>query len=326
MITGKFMGETYDKRLDYEAKVLRVAVFLLHTDMLLHFGDEGNYMLDPSSVAWPESLMSLLTLSGTAHVTKSDVQARLIVENKERVEAELASAEPALVEKEKVLGELLEQKRLPGKAGSTRQSALLTVNVRSAGLEDLKAKLDSCLKITKSLRQTVREHRARMDWFRTECAKRPVEQVAPAMEVAEAESGVEAVGGTAEDTREVVLVTPPPQGTRQVPEATADIPVVAGQGSGTSEEAPPPLISTEDAAALSPELMETGGDNITLMVDPAEDDLLDGPVGEHLETPTASQEERALPRGGATQTLPGVATDMAESTVSAETSHTDQAS
>ena len=46
----KVYGETYDKRLDYEAKVLRVAVFLLHTDMLVHFGDEGNYMLDPSSV------------------------------------------------------------------------------------------------------------------------------------------------------------------------------------------------------------------------------------------------------------------------------------
>ena len=321
----KVYGETYDKRLDYEAKVLRVAVFLLHTDMLVHFGDEGNYMLDPSSVAWPESLMSLLTLSGTAHVTKSDVQARLIVENKERVEAELASAEPALVEKEKVLGELLEQKRLlesrvnkaVGPADREREERRL---------EDLKAKLDSCLKITKSLRQTVREHRVRMDWFRTECVKKPVKQVAPAMEVAEAEFEVEAAGGTAEDTREVVLVTPPPQGTRQVSEATTDIPVVAGQGSGTSEEAPPPLTSTEDAAALSPELMETGDDNITLTVDPAEDDLLDGPVGEHLETPTASQEERALPRGGATQTLPGVATDMAESTVSAEASLTDQAS
>ena len=165
-----------------------------------------------------------------------------------------------------------------------------------------------------------------MDWFRTECVKKPVKQVAPAMEVAEAESGVEAAGGTAEDTREVVLVTPPPHGTRQVSEATTDIPVAAGQGSGTSEEAPPPFTSTEDATALSPELMETGDDNITLTVDPAEDDLLDGPVGEHLETPTPSQEERALPRGGATQTSPGVATDMAESTVSAEASLTDQAS
>ena len=69
--------------------------------------------------------------------------------------------------------------------------------------------------------------------------------------------------------------------------------------------------------------METGDDDITLSVDPAEDDLLDGPVGE---TPTQSQEERALPRGGATQTSPGVATDMAELTVSAEASITDQAS
>ena len=70
----KVYGEAYDKRLDYEAKVLRVAVFLLHTNMLVHFGDEGNYMLDPTSVAWPESLMSMLTLSGAAHVTKSDVR------------------------------------------------------------------------------------------------------------------------------------------------------------------------------------------------------------------------------------------------------------
>ena len=168
-------------------------------------------------------------------------------------------------------------------------------------LEDLKVELDSCLQITKSLRQTVREHRIRMDWFRTECLKKLVEQVAPAMEVAEAGTGAEAASETAEETREVM---PPPLGTKQVLEAATDTPVAAGQGSGTSEEAPPPSASTEDAAALSPELMETGDDDITLSVNPAEDDLLDGPVGE---TPTQSQEEeRALPRGGATQTSPGV--------------------
>ena len=314
----KVYGEAYDKCLDYEAKVLRVAVFLLHTDMLVHFGDEGNYMLDPTSVAWPDSLMSMLTLSGAAHVTKSDVQARLIVENKERVEAELASAEPALVEKEKVLGELLEQKRLL--EGRVNKGVNPVDRERERHLEDLKVKLDSYLKITKSLRQTVREHRARMDWFQTECLKKPVEQVAPTMEVTEAGTGAEATSETTEETHQV---TPPPPGTKQVLEAAIDTPVAAGQGDGTSGEAPSPPAPTEDTAALSPESMEMGDDDIALSVDPAEDDLLDGPTGE---TPTQSQKERALPRGEATQTSPGVATDMAELTMSAEASTTDQAS
>ena len=309
----KVYGEAYDKCLDYKAKVLRVAVFLLHTDMLVHFGDEGNYMLDPTNIAWPESLMAMLTLSGAAHVTKSDVQARLIVENKERVKAELASAEPALVEKEKVLGELLKQKRLL--EGRVNKGVNPVDREREERhLEDLKVKLDGYLKITKSLRQTVREHRARMDWFQTECLKKPVEQVAPAMEVTEAETRAEATSETAEETREV---TPPPPGTKRVLEAAIDTPVAAGQGSRTSEEAPPPPASTEDTTALSPEFMEVGDDDITLSVDPAEDDLLDGPTGD---TPTQSQEARALPRGEAIQTSPGVATDMVELTVSAEAS------
>ena len=241
------------------------------------------------------------------------------MENKERVKAELASAEPALVEKEKVLGELLEQKRLL--EGRVNKGVNPVDREREEHrLEDLKAKLDSYLKITKSLRQTVREHRARMDWFQTECLKKPVEQVAPAMEVTEAGTGAEATSETAEETREV---TPPPPGTKQVLEAATDTPVTAGQGGGTSEEAPLPPASTEDTAVHSPEFMEMGDDDITLRVDPAEDDLLDGPTGE---TPTQSQEEWALPRGEATQTSPGVATDMAELTVSAEASTTDQAS
>ena len=280
----KVYGEAYDKRLNYEAKVLRVAVFLLHTDMLAQFGPKGNYMLDPTSVAWPESLMAMLTLSGASHVTKSDVQARLIVENKGRVEAELASAAPALVDKEKVLGELLEQKRLlEGRVSK----AVNPVDREREGrrLEDLKVKLDGCLNISKSLRQTVREHRARLDWFQTECLKKPVEQVAPEMEVTEAETGAEATSEIAEKTREA---TPPPPGTEQVWEAAIETPAAAGQGGGTSEEAPPPPASTEDTTALSPEFMEVGDDDITLRVDPAEDDLLDGDTGD---TPTQSQEE-----------------------------------
>ena len=280
----KVYGEAYDKRLDYEAKVLRVAVFLLHTDMLAHFGPEGNYMLDPTSIAWPESLMSMLTLSGVSHVKKSDIEARLIVENKGRVETELASAAPALVEKEKVLSEFLERKRLlEGRVSKAVNPVDREREERH--LEDLKVKLDGCLSITKSLRQTVREHRAKLAWFQTECLKKPVEQDAPEMEVTEAETGAEAAEETAEETREA---TPPPPGAKQVLEAATETPAAAGQGGGTSEEAPPPPASTEDPTTLSPELMEVGDDDITLRVDPAEDDLLDGNTGE---TPTQSQEE-----------------------------------
>ena len=104
------------------------------------------------------------------------------------MKAELASAEPALVEKEKVLGELLEQKRLL--EGRVNKGVNPVDREREERrLEDLKVKLDSYLKITKSLRQTVREHRVRMDWFQTECLKKPVERVAPAMEVTEAGTG-----------------------------------------------------------------------------------------------------------------------------------------
>ena len=280
-------------------------------------------MLDPRGVAWPQSLVSLLTLSEVAHITARDVEARLIVENLKIIENELVTSVPALTEKERVLGDLFEQKRT--QEGCVANATNPNDREREKKcLEDLMIKVDGCLAIAKSLWQTVRDHRAKVDWYQTTYLKTAPEQEASAMEVAEA--GAEA-GTTAETTERARQATPPPPGTEQIQEAAEETSFVnvTGQGDGTSDEAPPPPASTEGGATRSLDSMEVAGeDDVTLRVNPEDDDLLDGDdIGD--DSPTPSQEEQALPEGEAVQISPGVSTDMADLTVSTEASDTSQA-
>ena len=77
--------------------------------MICMYRGEANYKLDPESENWPESLVALMTLAGSLPVSRADVTARFIHENRVRIEEELAEFVPVLHEQEATFRVLVEK-------------------------------------------------------------------------------------------------------------------------------------------------------------------------------------------------------------------------
>ena len=155
-------GSTYDELEGESSKILRIAIWLLGTDMLVTYGAEANYVLE--STSWPESLLALLTLAGSVAVSGTDVIARFVVENKVRIEDEQEEAVPILHQQEEALAVLLEKR--DKRRGQVDKAPNPTEQKRHQDLLDnLEVKVSNSLAKTTSLRETVKVLRAWLAWY-----------------------------------------------------------------------------------------------------------------------------------------------------------------
>ena len=127
--------------------------------MICSYQGEANYKLDPEAEDWPESLVALMTLAGSIPVSRADVTARFIYENKARIEEELAKAMPVLHEQEAAFRTLVEKR--DKRQGPVNESVNPVERQKQQDLLDrLEEKVSNSLARTTSLRETVKLHQA----------------------------------------------------------------------------------------------------------------------------------------------------------------------
>ena len=312
----KVPGATYDEREEERSKILRVAVWLLRTDMICSFRGEANYKLDPEAEDWPESLVALMTLAGSLPVSRSDVTARLIHENKARIEEELEGIIPVLHEQEAAFRVLVE--RRDKRKGSVSKAVNPVEREKQQDLLDsLEDKVSNGLARVTSLRDTVKLHRARLTWYYDHYRKdtEPVEadestSTEQPMEVTESERPPALTQQTTpqEDVRVVVQEEEPL--TESTPSTDAPPPRF---------ELPPPPPPRDEPVESNPpvrsptEADEHDDDNVSLLADEddADLDLSQEDEVENRSPPNSQDEQTLLDASNPQRVSPGVSGEMA---------------
>ena len=298
-------GATHDEREEERSKVLRVAIWLLRTDMICTYRGEANYKLDPESENWPESLVALMTLAGSLPVSRADVTARFIHKNRVRIEEELEEFVPVLHDQEAAFRVLVEKR--DKRKGLVNEAVNPIERAKQQDLLDrLEEKVSNSLARTTSLKETVKLHRARLVWYYDHYRKE-----ATPVEAGESTS--------TEQPMEVTELVPPPalaqQTTSQLEVAQEEEPPVEVTPSTDATppsppppprvELPPPPPPRDELVDSNPPVQsltvaeEHDDDNVSLLAD--EDDAdLDLSQEEETESrsPSNSQDELTLMNSG----------------------------
>ena len=288
--------------------------------MICSYRGEANYKLDPKAEDWPESLVALMTLAGSLPVSRSDITARFIHENKARIEEELEEIVPVLHEQEAAFRVMVEKR--DKRKGSVNEAVNPLERAKQQDLLDhLEEKVSNSLARVTSLRDTVKLHRARLAWYYDHYRKEatPVEaeestSTEQPMEVTESERPPALAQQTThqevvrEVVQEVVQEEEPP--TESTPSTDAPPPRF---------ELPPPPPPRDEPVESNPpvqsptEADERDEDNVSLLADEddADLDLSQEEEAESRSPPNSQDEQTLLDSGNPQRVSPGVSGEMA---------------